>query len=300
MAFAGIEGELRRWGILRPKRTPGPDARDAALYAASSEESAFDTFFRKSTQKLVIANELGPRIARIPGHESLEALDIGSSKGTQLAMVFWTLARLGYTRKTHFALLEPEEKSVEALKQNMDHMASISGDVFTSTIQQTGWEEASIPNLKDLILCTHTIYHFPQLRNSLQKMVDTLKPGGRLIIVARERQGNQVMDLIQRYKKLSGDTFNEVTIQNALPHLEQIVRANPALSMSQDLLEAEAFLNFHSEPATAKRVLAFFLQRPTWSHVPDVVQRAIASEFGNRDTTLTQVDRVVEIAKKPV
>jgi SAM-dependent methyltransferase len=273
--------------------------RDPYLYTRPEDgrEAPFEVVLRYSTQKQVLAKKLAERLRSLDGGNELEILDIGSSKRTLIAMLAGQLREKHFNKQIQFSLLEPDESSVQTLKFYAEAIRDISGGKFSSTVIQRGWEEFK-PGKYDAIICSHVIYHFDPRRYGelFLKMVSALKPGGRLFVSEREQEGNDVFRFIHENKtRATGEPFNEITITDAIPALESIVSADSSLRMKQNQLEAKVTLPFASSPAEARTIVAFFLQRGSWSELPNSVRRGIMHDYGGRDSELAQLDRLVEI-----
>jgi SAM-dependent methyltransferase len=286
---------------LRARSRRPVDVRDGFLYEDlyTGEGSVYDTVLRYTTQKHVLALGLAERIHELG--KPLQALDIGTSKGNQLAMTLGQLLELGYFNSIHHTLVEPDESSVRKLRHYADAITAVSRHKFTFTVKKSTWEDF-IPQKYDLITATHMIYHLPldQFGPLFAKMTGALTPGGRLLIAARERENNEVFELIQFYKaRMPGETFNEVTMEHASPYLEELVQADPTLSMKQTQHQASVVLPFESNLPAAQKLMAFFLQRPSWTSLPTAVQRDILHHSEGKDIELGQRDRLIEINKAP-
>ncbi len=296
-AIGGLEG-------LRRLFAQGDEGfRDAPLYARpeTGQEAPFEVVLRHSTQKPILAVELADRLSRLDGGNKLAILDIGSSKGTLIAMLAGRLTRGGFDKRIQFSLLEPDESSVQNLRLYAEAIQDGSGGRVSSDVIQSGWEEFR-PEKYDAIICSHVIYHFDPRRfqELFLKMVSALKPEGHLFVSARERGGNDVYRLIQDYKtRATGESFNEITIEDAVPALESIVRADPLLTIEQNPLYATVVLPFASQPEDAQTIVAFFLQRPSWGDLPPQVREGILHDYGGSDSVLTQADRLVDIIRLP-
>lgn len=276
--------------------------RDTQLYSRpeGGREAPFEVVLRYSTQKEQLAEKLAGRISSLEGGDKLEILDIGSSKGTLIAKLAGQLRAKRFTKQIQFSLLEPDESSVQTLRSYAEAIRDTSGGKLVSTIIQRGWEEFK-PGTYDAIICSHVIYHFNprRFRELFLKMVNALKPGGRLFVSAREHEGNEVYHLIEKYKTLAtGESFNEITIKDAMPALESIVNDDPSLSIKQQELRGEATLPFKQNPEEAKTIVAFFLQRGSWKELPLSVRRGVLGDYGGKDSVLTQLDRLVEITRE--
>ncbi|GEM_PF-6820604 len=294
-AIGGLEG-LRRLFVRGDK-----GYRDAPLYARpeTGGEAPFGVVLRHSTQKAILAEELAGRLRRIDGGKPLNILDIGSSKGTLIAMLAGRLTRGGFDKRIQFSLLEPDGSSVQTLQSYAEAIQDSSRGKFVSRVIPNGWEEFS-PDEYDAIICSHVIYHFdPRMyRELFMKMVNALKPHGHLFVSARENEGNDVYNFIRRYKALAtGEQFNEITIADAVPTLEEIIIADPSLTMVQNPLYATVVLPFASQPADARTIVAFFLQRPSWDDLPSRVREGVLRDYGGRDIVMDQVDRLVDISR---
>jgi SAM-dependent methyltransferase len=273
--------------------------RDTFLYTRPEDgrEAPFEVVLRYSTQKQVLAEELAGRISSLDGGKELAVLDIGSSKGTLIAMLAGRLMKGGFDKRIQFSLLEPDGSSVQTLRSYAEAIRDGSGGKFSSHVIQSGWEEFK-PGKYDAIICSHVIYHFDprRYRELFLKMVRALKPGGRLFVSAREGEGNDVYRFIQKYKTLATrESFNEITIADAVPALESIVSADPSLRMEQKKLYATVTLPFASHPTDAKTIVAFFLQRASWADLPAPIRKGITHDYGGKDSVLAQNDRLVEI-----
>lgn len=275
--------------------------RDAQLYTRPEDRryAPFEVVLRYSTQKQVLAEKLAARLNNLNDDDKLDVLDIGSSKGTLIAMLAGQLREKRFNKKIQFSLLEPDASSVKTLKLYAEAIRDGSAGKFSSTVIQRGWEEFN-PGTYDAIICSHVIYHFNPRRfeELFLKMIHALKPGGRLFVSAREQEGNEVFRFIHENKaRATGETFNEITIADVLPALESIVSADSSLSIKQNQLQAEVTLPFASKPEEAKTIVAFFLQRGSWSDLPYSVRRGVLHDYAGRDSILSQFDRLVEITR---
>lgn len=295
--IGGLQQVRRLFGVAQ-----SPNSRDAYLYTRteSGEESPFEAALRYTTQKLILSIELAKRINKINGGRDLDILDIGSSKGTLLALISRELFKLEHNHAIRFSLLEPDHQSVEALKLYAEAIDVMSRSKFTSTVVEAGWEEYESKE-QDVVMANHVIYHLVQSPQIYLKMIKAIRPGGHLFVVAREKEGNEVYNLLQRYKNMvPGEKFNEITIQDALPHLQSIVNGDVSLAMKIDRLRPTVVFPFESDITAAKKIIAFFLQCPAWEALPGNIQKAVLNEYGGKDTLLNQIDTVVEITKAQV
>jgi 2-polyprenyl-3-methyl-5-hydroxy-6-metoxy-1,4-benzoquinol methylase len=263
--------------------------RDSGLYARTESGAApFEVVLRYSTQKQILAKELATRFSSLDGPNDLAILDIGSSKGSLIAMLAGQLSKEGFGKQIQFSLLEPDASSVQNLQLYAEAIRDGSGGKFSSDIIQRGWEEFK-PGKYDAIICSHVIYHFDPRRYQelFLKMVRALKPDGRLFISAREGEGNDIFQFIQKYKiRATGESFNQITITDAVPALESIVNADPSLRMVQTQLHATILLPFASKPADAKTMVAFFLQRPSWADLPAAIHRGVLHDYKGKDSSI--------------
>lgn len=272
--------------------------RDRFLYNGDGE-SLFDIVQKYTTQKQVLGRALSDRIQQMSG-KPLKALDIGTSKGHQLAITLGNLRDHGYPHQIHWTLLEPDPDSVAALRIAADTLKSTHGNLFRYGIEKKGWEQFD-PDSYDLITATHVIYHFnPDQFNILfGKMVEALAPGGKLLISAREGEGNPVYDMIKGYKSLlPGERFNDISIEDVMSDLEAIVQRDSSLSIIQKPLSAHVILPFDSDLLSAQKLMAFFLQRPSWKALPKIVREDVMRRTEHEpDVELLQKDRLVVISR---
>ena len=277
-------------------RVPPPDLSDSFLYAG--KEASFEVMARHSNQKEILALELARRISERNNKQNLKILDIGTSRGTLFGLLSGILKHLGFMQVA-FTLVEPDKDSVNMLQPYARGIVDSSViNKFSIEIVQRKWEQFD-PDLYDEIICAHMIYHLdPEMYDTLfLKMIKALKPNGRLFIIAREKEDNQAFNFIQHIKTLSGEQFNEITIQDALPALRSIVAVDASLSMEEDRVEAKVDLPFQSNQKEAQAVVAFFLQRGSWNELSAETQTDIMNSYGNSDIQLTQPDRIVTITR---
>lgn len=279
----------------------GEEVRRRILYRAEKGESLFDIFLRYSNQKRILAKWLSRRFSEMAGRRTLEVLDIGTSKGTLMMMLAGRLIALRIPNPINFHFIEPDETSVVSLKERAEALEDITRNHHRTRILQTTWEDFRPDQDEvsrfDVVICSHTIYHFPrhEFPSIFKKMTAVLKPRGQLFVIAREK--DDIYQFIQRhYTAATGKPFNEITIHDAIPVLEGITKDDPSLVMQYDTVRASATFPFASNVKHAQALAGFFLQRP-WHRIPTVVQTGIMGEFDATDVRLPQIDGVITITK---
>lgn len=276
------------------------DRSDAHLYEArDNRKSPFETMLHYSTQKVRNADELMRYLYELGNRGHLNVLDIGTSKGTLWGKYIMKLIGQGFKRKIKFTLVEPEKKSVDILSSFAESMSDATSGQFTASIIPHKWEEYQPSEEFDGVICSHTIYHLPEeeLGHQLRRMLSVVHPDcGQLYLIARERENNEVFEFIQRYKLMTGQRFNTITIVDALPHIADLKREQPGLTIDEISINAAVLLPFNSHPDDAKDIVTFFLQaeqEQTWDDLDSRVRNDVLENYGNKDIALRQLDRLI-------
>ena len=168
---------------------------------------------------------------------------------------------------------------------------------YRSTFIHSKWEDFNPERYGitqfDIVFCSHTIYHLDPKEFLIQfnRMVNLLKPNGRLFIVARRSGDDAYRFMLTYYEAATGKNFNEITIETAYYPLDVISRRY-GLRLQQELSEAWVDLPFRTNPADAQTIVGFFLRR-SWAKIPVDVRESIMVNYGQQDARLNQTDGII-------
>ena len=165
---------VTRTPIGRPRGLLAP--LSPAAYACG--HAAFEA---RSTQRAVIADWLGERLARRPGPLSL--LSVGCGDGRLDAQLARRLATPG-AEPVRYDGLDPHAPSAARF---LLELAQVPGAVPTATV--AGVEQLDRRAQHDVVLAVHSLYYVGDLAGTVARLRRAVRPGGELVVLLASTTG---------------------------------------------------------------------------------------------------------------
>lgn len=259
-------------------------------YQRKSTETPFETFLRYTNEKELSANVLAQILKKILSPQpQLSILDIGTGNGEYLERA---LSEANLNISANITLLEPSRDLVTELQRRIPHFPS----QYTCQIIQGTWEQFQSHSKFDCILASH-LYHIKRedYFDSFSKMIDYLKPKGRLMYVLR--QIDDAYHFKMSFKpRLFGEQFQAKTLEESLQTFTHISeRQALEISLHQSVSQLSIPLETNFEDAVA--IIEFYLNKP-WSEISPALQSEIIGYIKAKKCIFEQIDGIAVIAKQ--
>lgn len=276
----------------------------ASQFKVLDGEPSFETYRRYSAQPRQEAEILGSILGRdIEHHDgTFSILDIGAGDGIFAKLLVAQLKDAKIKRPVDLSWLEPERAYVQQLQ-------AIGADLrkpFSASVIEGKWEDYQPERRFDAILLVHVHYYFPDslLEVLFEKMVESLNPGGVLMVVARAK-GYEDYEFIKAfYQRATRGHFNEKTIEDAERVLSRINRkrlgeSQESLTIEKRLPRAHVVFPFQTNGSDAGKLVTFYL-RTSWDGMPPDLQMDIKNWIldPRRGGKLQEVDGIL-IVRNP-
>lgn len=259
-------------------------------YQDKNKETPFETFLRYTDEKIQSAKVLSEILKKIVITEGADFLDIGSGNGEYLNFAFNNLTS---SPLVNFTLLEPSTELFEELKRvsaNISHKKSVE------LVNQT-WEEYESPKKFDVILASH-LYHIPRSEyySQLGKMVASLKSGGCLIFVMREKDDTYDYKMLIK-PQISGEKFDAKILDEAVSTFREISsKESIKLSIERFVSKSKLTIPLSSNYDDAIAIIEFFVNKK-WEEIPIQIQSEALKFVQDKEEQFEQVDGIALIKK---
>jgi hypothetical protein len=263
-------------------------------------ESSFDVFLRYSNQKEILASRIVEIINQHFAKQTIHIFDIGVGEGTFHAKLVKFLMQNGNSRQVQFDLLDPNAIHSIELKGQKIGFEQIFPAQYLARIHHSTWEEyddSQEQGKTDVVICSHTIYHLKpeEFKTDFKKMIGLLSPAGLLFIIARFP--DEPYEFIKRfYEKATNKPFNEITIEDALPIIDEIVKEDNSIHYQLLHCDAKVQLPFRTDPEDAHTIVGFYLRRK-WMKIPKNVRKDIVKFALGNNIIFNQNDGIVILQK---
>lgn len=273
-----------------------------------TELSPFDAFLAQSSQKTVDAINVAAMIAEANGIQTGQPftfIDIGTGGGELHAKFVRHMSPISQRTPTYYCLVEPGRDHIRKLYGFIGGIRESTSN-YEATIVPTEWENFDMDRWQgfdvggrlekqfNIAICSHTHYHFDPSRfgELFGKMMDVLKPGGKLYVVARTKE-DWAYQFMSKYRPLlTGKPYDDPTIDDADVALQSV----PHASRRERIVSPTLRVPFASEPDLAHKIVEFYLRVP-WEELPVDIRDDIEATYGGRDWEFSQSDKIIELTK---
>ncbi len=255
-------------------------------YRNKTVETPFETFLRYTDEKEKSSEELAKVLQAQANGAGLHILDIGTGNGEYLAL---TLSKMQGLSNVKLTLLEPSGDLVKQLKDRFSKLLPES----QVTVTNTNLEAFSTGETFDIVLASHLFYHITKHDWPLQlgKMLALLKPGGKLIIVLREK--DDAYDFKMAFKPLLfGEDFKALILDDVLAALPDTDNLHVTRYTAKSTLKIPAESNNDDTVA----IIEFYLNKQ-WQGITKSIQHDALEFINKKDNTFEQLDGIAVIEK---
>lgn len=222
-------------------------------------------------------------------------MDIGAGTGDFQNVFIHQLVKNNGKEPISFTWLEPLEENIVLLKEYRRKLPT----QYSATIIKDLWESYIPDKRYDIIILSHVLYYFhnDDFDALFEKMVKSLKPGGRLLVVAR--QEDEDFEFIQQfYERVTGQPFGERTILDAEKAIGHLQKTYPSIQSEKRFARSHIVFPFTSNETDAGKLVEFYL-RKKWSDIDPILQQEITEYIMDpmRKGQLQQVDGILIVGK---
>ncbi|MBI4058532.1 class I SAM-dependent methyltransferase [Candidatus Gottesmanbacteria bacterium] len=257
--------------------------------------SRFEIFRLFSGLHVETADKIARQISRVTSNgRPVRITDIGAGDGEFQAHLVAALTEQGYQNPVEFIWIEPEEGFVRKLET----VAKKLPFPFTARIFKGTWDDYSANEPQDFVIAAHLHYYFaPQQYTVLfGNMLETVRPGGRLFVVGREKRGDDDHKFIETfYERATGQPAREVFI-DLLMNVFQVLRQAYTLRIEKRYARATITFPIPTAESSAIRLVEFYLRRP-WESLDSELQNDIRDYLQDRYYKLREVDGIMIVTK---
>jgi SAM-dependent methyltransferase len=217
---------------------------------------------------------------------NLDILDVGTGNGDFLAM---TLSKLGNSKSFDLALLEPSDDLVRQIAERIKLVDTIR----SAAVCPIALKDYATEDTYDVVLASHLFYHItPDDRpEQLQRMVSFLKPGGKLIIVLREK--DDAYDFKSKFKPLLyGGDFKALTLGAVL----SVMPDSNNFKITRHIVTSELKIPLHNNKHDMESIIEFYLDKP-WQQIPEEVKQNALDYIAERNGIFHQKDGIAVIER---
>lgn len=251
-------------------------------YRAKHIESPFETFLRYTDEK----EKSSGRLAAVLQEEesALHILDIGAGTGEYLALTLSKLKRLSNLR---LVLLEPSADLARQIRGRFSTVLPLS----RVTVVNADLAAFTTKERFDVVLASHLLYHIPRpiWPQQLQMMLSLLKPRGRLIIVAREKDDAYAFKMAFK-PLLFNKEFQAVTLNDVL----DVVPDKSHLHISRHLAASRLRVPLDTNLEDTITIIEFYLNK-RWQDIPKPIQQDALQFIKDRAGVFEQLDGIAVI-----
>jgi len=252
----------------------------------ANEKTIFEIFLEYTDEKEKSSAALASILSKIP-LPAVDILDIGGGNGEYISLAIGKS-----TGERHFAvtLVEPSEDLAQRAGR------SDLGARGRITVVQQHFDTYTTDQKFDVVLVSHVFYHFRRETwpKQLQKMASLLKPGGKLIIVSRER--DDIYTFKNRFRTYSQPPYRASSIEDIL----EVMQSSPTFqdfAITRRVTDSRLVLNPTTTPNDAHAIIEFYLHMP-WRSLPEQMQKDILQFLKEHNYSLRQRDGFI-IAAAP-
>lgn len=215
----------------------------------------------------------------------MHLLDIGAGNGEHLDLILSTMA---VPKNLTITAVEPSADMTQQLRPRLKkHIPARNLHLLAIDLEHLTTEETF-----DIILISHLFYHVPPPRRPalLIKIMGMLKPGGKLIIVVREK--DDTYDFKMTFKPLLfGSAFQSLLLKHilgVLPHAEN-------LRITRYTVPSQLTIPLENRRDTIA-IIEFFLSK-NWEEMPLSIQRSALAYVEKRSGVFNQLEGIAVIEK---
>lgn len=258
------------------------------IYLNKTKETPFETFLRYSNSKekssIKIAEILNQYLSNM--NSEIQFLDIGTGDGSHIKQV---LQKTMYENRINIELVEPSSDLIQELKRNLKGLPkNINAQIINEL-----FEDFQPNRTYDIVLASH-LYHIPDEDKVSQysKMLDLLKPNGKLILVLKEDDDRQEFRMKFKPLLFSGD-FKGLTLTRSLDFVRQI-KPMPEIQTFQ--VEAMLEIPYKTDVDDTISIIEFFLNK-TWEEIPTAVKAEVMEFIESKNGCLREIEGIAVISK---
>lgn len=225
-------------------------------------DEAHELFERSSSQQQLILDWLIELISsQYALHPELRILSVGCGSGILDVPLIRSIAST--TRQLKYTGVDPNERACQRFQDDFDnqHFSNTQLDLRVQDI-----ESLTSTDLFDVICLVHSMYYFDDPASTLDKLLELLAPGGRLVIVqAPDAELNQLAKCFWTHHEENGIWFSDCLAG----HL-----AERRLAFTRERIEGQVDVSrcFRADCPRGEMMLDFITQSESRQLDGDIVQ----------------------------